>query len=60
MELLQQGSVADLKRELTNAEKNLTQLKLKEFDSSKEKTEEVDAAVGRKRVIQLRIKKLAA
>jgi len=60
MELLQQGSVADLKRELNNAEKNLTQLKLKEFDSSKEKTEEVDAAVGRKRVIQLRIKKLAA
>ena len=59
MAFLQQGSVEDLKRLLASAEKEIAEVNTKVFDSTKEKTEEVNAAIGRKKVIELRLQKLS-
>ena len=59
MAFLQQGSIEDLKRNLASAEKDLAEVNTKVFDSTKEKTEEVNAAIGRKKVIELRLQKLS-
>ena len=59
MAFLQQGSIEDLKMKLASAEKDLAEVNTKVFDSTKEKTEEVNAAIGRKKVIELRLQKLS-
>ena len=59
MAFLQQGSIEDLKMRLSSAERELAEVKTRVFDTTKEKTEEIDAAIGRKNVIELRLQKIS-
>ena len=58
MAIIQQGSKEDLKRELSRFESELEGVKKKNFDTSKEKEEAIAAAIGRKKVIELRLTKV--
>ena len=61
MELLEQNSLVDLKRELRNLDEALEKAKAEEVNSyfdSKEKGELIDFFSGKKDVVALRIKKL--
>ena len=59
MTLLFQNSKEDLQKQLAHAEKELAEVKTRVFDTTKEKEEEIDAAIGRKNVIELRLQKIS-
>ena len=58
MAIIQQGSKEDLKRQLAQLENELEGVRKKDFDTSKEKEEAIATAIGRKKVIELRLTKV--
>ena len=58
MTLLFQNSKEDLQNQLAKAAKELEEVKKAKFDTYKEKEEKIAESIGRKLVIELRLKKL--
>ena len=58
MSIIQQGSKEHLKRQLAQLENVLEGVNKKDFDSTKEKEEAIATAIGRKKVIELRLTKV--
>ena len=58
MTLLFQNSKEDLQNQLAKAAKELEEVKKIKFDTDKEKEEKIAESIGRKLVIELRLKKL--
>ena len=58
MTLLFQNSKEDLQNQLAKAAKELEEVKKAKFDTDKEREEKIAESIGRKLVIELRLKKL--